>query len=106
MKKYFFIAASLLMLSGCDLMPSRIDIVEVKIPTAFVPAPPKTEKPRLVSDTLSVEKDGYDLFVKGLESDLIRIDTYAKSLENVIKTYDDLSKQYPNLEVKVDVNPK
>lgn len=105
MKKYIIIAVALF-LGGCDLLPSRVDIVEVKIPTAFVPAPPKVEKPKLVSDSLSVKKDGYDVFVKGIESDLVRIDAYTKSLENIINTYDDLSKKYPNLEVKVNVNPK
>ena len=103
--RFLLAIAAAVILSGCELMPTKVEVVQVKVPVAYVPAPPAVERPVLQSESLSPEA-GYDIFVKSLESDMVRIDAYSKSLENIIKAYDDLSKQYPKLEVEVNVNPK
>ena len=94
MKKLLLILPFVLM--GCTTLPSKIEIQEVKVPVIMVPAPPVTEKPKLESAGMTIKKDGYDGFVKALESDLIRIRSYTDSLENVINTYLELSKENKN----------
>lgn len=89
-----------LFLVGCGLCPTKVQIVEVKIPVATVPAPPVTVKPKLDLENVNILQNGYDGYVRALESDLVRMKAYSDSLENVIHTYDTLSKK---LEA---VNPK
>jgi hypothetical protein len=93
-----------ILLSGCGLLPTKIQIVEVKIPVATVPKPPVTVKPKLELETVDIKTSGYDGYVKSLEADLVRMKTYADSLENVIYTYDVLSGKLEELEIKGKIN--
>ena len=91
MKSLILIAP--LFLVGCGLCPTKIEIREIKVPVIQVPAPPETVKPKLETELASVEKDGFDGYVKMLEADFIRIKAYTQNLENVINTYVDLAKK-------------
>ena len=78
-------------MTGCAWMTPKIQIVEVKIPVAVVPKPPMIKRPPLAMETVSIQSSGYDGYVKALESDLIRMETYTFNLENIIDTYGKLS---------------
>lgn len=97
-----------IMLTGCNLFPTKVEIVTVKVPVATVPAPPATIKPKLEIETISLDAHGYDVYVKALESDLIRMNVYTNNLENIINTYKDLSEKLEKsfTEGKIDVNTK
>ena len=69
-----------------------------------MPKPPVTVRPKLELETIDISTSGYDGYVKALEADLVRMKTYADSLENVIYTYDVLSDKLEELEIKGKIN--
>jgi hypothetical protein len=87
-------------LTGCELFPTKVQVVEVKIPVATVPKPPVTVRPKLELESTSIVKDGYDGYVKALEIDMIRMRTYSSNLENIINTYKDLSEKLESVQPK------
>jgi len=104
MKTTLLVLVLSVFLTGCELLPTKIQIVEVKIPVATVPKPPVTVRPKLELETVDIKTSGYDGYVKSLEADLVRMKTYADSLENVIYTYDVLSGKLEELEIKGKIN--
>lgn len=97
-----------ILFTGCAWMTPKIQIVEVKIPVAVVPAPPAIKRPPLEIERVSIAKNGYDGYVKALESDMIRMQTYTFNLENIIDTYSKLSKKLDEVNAKdiTNGNPK
>jgi len=91
--KTVLVLLAMFLLVGCAQCKPKIEIIEVKIPVATVPKPPVTVKPTLEVETADIAVSGYDGYVKSLESDLVRMKTYSESLENVINTYDTMSKK-------------
>ena len=89
-----------LFLVGCELLPVRVEVVEVKIPVAVVPKPPIVLKPKLELESTTIVKDGYGGYVKALEIDMIRMRTYSSNLENIINTYKDLSEKLESVQPK------
>lgn len=92
--KFVLSLISGLFLVGCNILP-KVETVEVKVPVAYVPAPPPVMKPVLLTEKISIIEHGYDGYVKALESDLVMINSYTLNLENIIETYNELSKRNP-----------
>lgn len=93
-----------LFLVGCGLFQPKVQIVEVKIPVATVPTPPMIKRPKLETSEVSVSANGYAEYVKALEADMVRMETYTFNLENIINTYDQLSKKLDNASEKGTTN--
>lgn len=89
--KLLLVATLSLFLAGCGLCPTKVEIQKVNIPVATVPSVKMPQKPVLEMESSSIQLNGYDNYVKSLESDLVRMNLYASNLENIIKTYNDLS---------------
>lgn len=85
------------LLVACGSVPSKVQTVTVKVPVAVVPAPPEHHRPKLESENISIKSNGYDGYVKALEGDMVRMENYTTALENIIDTYDRMSKQLDNV---------
>lgn len=101
--KTLAIILSAFVLSACSLtnpfrMPPEIQVVRVEVPVIVpIPSPPVVERPTLISNTVSINTDGYAEFVRALQIDLMNLRLYAVELEAIVREYDRASKQSQEL---------
>lgn len=93
MKKIYILI--LILLTGCNSIPPKIEIVKEAIPILYCPAPPIKDlnKPELIYKTLTQEEKELNpnLAIKYFAIDYKQLSDYVNRLEATINKYNEIS---------------
>lgn len=94
---------TVLLLTACGSMPVKTEIQYVDRPILICPAPPHTERPILLIDSLTEEdkKDPGNV-VQTYKATIKQLTNHVEELEIIIDRYDETSKQYDELRRAVE----